>query len=86
MGGQPSAFTGKIARSAGTVSGAVMCSRVLGLIREQVFAGMFGAGYAYDAFVVAGGVGQEDFTFFFFFLTKRGRNSFVSVSFFRLKV
>lgn len=30
-----------------------MCSRVLGLIREQVFAGMFGAGYAYDAFVVA---------------------------------
>lgn len=53
MAGQPSAFTGKIARSAGTVSGAVMCSRVLGLIREQVFAGMFGAGYAYDAFVVA---------------------------------
>ena len=53
MGGQPSAFTGKIARSAGTVSGAVMCSRVLGLVREQVFAGMFGAGYAYDAFVVA---------------------------------
>lgn len=30
-----------------------MCSRVLGLIREQVFATMFGAGYAYDAFVVA---------------------------------
>lgn len=30
-----------------------MCSRVLGLIREQIFAGMFGAGYAYDAFVVA---------------------------------
>jgi putative peptidoglycan lipid II flippase len=30
-----------------------MCSRVLGLIREQVFAGLFGAGYAYDAFVVA---------------------------------
>ncbi|MHB8790728.1 MAG: murein biosynthesis integral membrane protein MurJ [Desulfobulbaceae bacterium] len=53
MAHQPSAFTGKIARSAGTVSGAVMCSRVLGLVREQVFAGMFGAGYAYDAFVVA---------------------------------
>jgi putative peptidoglycan lipid II flippase len=53
MGDQPSAFTGKIARSAGTVSGAVMCSRLLGLVREQVFAGMFGAGYAYDAFVVA---------------------------------
>jgi len=53
MGSEPSAFTGKIARSAGAVSGAVMCSRVLGLVREQIFAGMFGAGYAYDAFVVA---------------------------------
>lgn len=30
-----------------------MCSRVLGLIREQVFASLFGAGFAYDAFVVA---------------------------------
>lgn len=30
-----------------------MCSRVLGLVREQIFAGMFGAGLAYDAFVVA---------------------------------
>ncbi|AGF79665.1 integral membrane protein MviN [Desulfocapsa sulfexigens DSM 10523] len=45
--------SGKIARSAGTVSIAVMCSRVLGLVREQIFAGMFGAGFAYDAFVVA---------------------------------
>ncbi len=42
-----------IAGSAAVVSIAVMCSRVLGLIREQVFAGMFGAGYAYDCFVVA---------------------------------
>jgi putative peptidoglycan lipid II flippase len=42
-----------IARSAGVVGVAVMCSRLLGLIREQVFAGMFGAGLAYDAFVVA---------------------------------
>jgi len=42
-----------IARSAGVVGIAVMCSRVLGLIREQVFATMFGAGFAYDAFVVA---------------------------------
>ena len=48
-----SSSTGKIARSASAVSGAVMCSRLLGLVREQVFAGMFGAGYAYDAFVVA---------------------------------
>ncbi len=45
--------TRKIARSAGAVSVAVMCSRILGLVREQVFAGLFGAGYAYDAFVVA---------------------------------
>jgi putative peptidoglycan lipid II flippase len=48
-----SSDTGRIARSAGTVSIAVMCSRVLGLVREQVFAVMFGAGFAYDAFVVA---------------------------------
>jgi len=45
--------TGKIARAAGTVSLAVMCSRVLGLLREQAFALLFGAGYAFDAFVVA---------------------------------
>ena len=42
-----------LAKSAAVVSFAVMCSRVLGLIREQVFAGLFGAGYAYDSFVVA---------------------------------
>ncbi len=42
-----------IAKSAGTVGIAVMCSRVLGLVREQVFAGLFGAGTANDAFVVA---------------------------------
>ncbi|NOQ46493.1 MAG: murein biosynthesis integral membrane protein MurJ [Desulfobulbaceae bacterium] len=53
MTAKPSSSTGKIAHSAGAVSGAVMCSRVLGLIREQIFAGLFGAGYAYDAFVVA---------------------------------
>lgn len=50
---KPSQDTGKIARSAGTVSFAVMCSRILGLVREQVFAIFFGAGYAYDSFVVA---------------------------------
>ncbi len=50
---QAAGTTASIARSAGAVSIAVMCSRVLGLVREQVFAGMFGAGYAYDAFVVA---------------------------------
>ncbi len=44
---------GTIAKSAAVVGIAVMCSRVLGLVREQVFAGLFGAGYTYDAFVVA---------------------------------
>jgi len=48
-----SANSGTIARSAGVIGIAVMCSRLLGLVREQVFAGMFGAGTAYDAFVVA---------------------------------
>jgi putative peptidoglycan lipid II flippase len=47
------AHTGKIARAAGTVSVAVFASRILGLVREQIFAGLFGAGYAIDAFVVA---------------------------------
>lgn len=42
-----------MAKSAGTVGIAVMCSRVLGLVREQIFAAMFGAGFAYDSFVVA---------------------------------
>lgn len=42
-----------IARSAGIVSIAVMFSRVLGLVREVVFARFFGAGFLYDAFVVA---------------------------------
>lgn len=45
--------TGKIARAAGTVSVAVFASRILGLVREQVFAGFFGAGFAFDAYVVA---------------------------------
>jgi putative peptidoglycan lipid II flippase len=45
--------TGKIAKAAGAVSLAVLTSRILGLVREQVFAGLFGAGYAIDAFVVA---------------------------------
>lgn len=43
----------KIARSAGIVSLAVMGSRVLGLVREQVMAKYFGAGFLYDSFVVA---------------------------------
>jgi putative peptidoglycan lipid II flippase len=42
-----------VARSAGIVSIAVMFSRLLGLVREMVFARFFGAGFLYDAFVVA---------------------------------
>src|SRR5213082_2383892 len=40
-------------RATGVVGVAVMCSRVLGLIREQVFAGLFGAGKNLDAFLMA---------------------------------
>ncbi len=39
--------------AAGIVGMAVMCSRVLGLIREQVFAWLFGGGKEMDAFTVA---------------------------------
>ncbi len=41
-----------VARSAGIVSIAVMGSRLLGLVREMVFARYFGAGFLYDAFQV----------------------------------
>ncbi len=42
-----------VARSAGIVGLAVMCSRVLGLVRELVFAALFGAGRSMDAFMTA---------------------------------
>ncbi len=42
-----------IAASASSVSIAVFLSRILGLVREQVLAGLFGASTAMDAFVVA---------------------------------
>lgn len=42
-----------LARSASIVSLATMGSRVLGLVREQVFAAFFGAGIANDAFNIA---------------------------------
>src|SRR5204862_7996030 len=42
-----------VARSAGIVSIAVMFSRVFGLVREMIFARYFGAGFLYDAYVVA---------------------------------
>lgn len=40
-------------RAAGIVGAAVMLSRVLGLCRELVFAGLFGAGRGMDAFITA---------------------------------
>lgn len=42
-----------VARNAGIVSLAVMASRVLGLVRDQCFAALFGAGMQYDAFLTA---------------------------------
>ncbi len=40
-------------RAAGVVALAVVCSRILGLIREQVFAALFGGGRVMDAFTIA---------------------------------
>lgn len=43
----------RLARGAGVVGIAVMASRILGLVREQLFAALFGAGRELDAFVTA---------------------------------
>jgi putative peptidoglycan lipid II flippase len=40
-------------KAAGIIGLAVMCSRLLGLVREQVFAALFGGGLAMDAFTAA---------------------------------
>ena len=50
---KPTTKQTSVARSAGIVSIAVMFSRVLGLLREVIFAKYFGAGFLYDAYVVA---------------------------------
>ncbi len=42
-----------LARAAGLISAATMLSRLLGLIREQLFAALMGASFLADAFVVA---------------------------------
>jgi putative peptidoglycan lipid II flippase len=42
-----------VARAAGIISAATVLSRIMGLVREQVFAAQFGAGFAVDAFQVA---------------------------------
>src|SRR2546430_1427375 len=52
----PAAETGGralLARRASVVSAAVLASRVLGVVREQVFAVLFGAGRELDAFITA---------------------------------
>jgi putative peptidoglycan lipid II flippase len=41
-----------IVRSAGIVSSAVFASRITGLVRESALAGLFGAGQAYDAYLL----------------------------------
>jgi hypothetical protein len=42
----------KVTRSAGIISIAVLGSRLLGLIREQIFAAYFGTGFLKDAFTI----------------------------------
>lgn len=53
MGAEVSGSRGQLARRAGVVGLAVLSSRVLGLVREQVFAVAFGAGRVLDAYVTA---------------------------------
>lgn len=50
---KPTTKQTSVAKSAGIVSIAVMFSRVLGLVREMIFARYFGAGFVFDAYVVA---------------------------------
>src|SRR5262249_17409684 len=42
-----------LARSAGVTGAATLTSRILGLVRDQVLAALFGAGSEMDAFIVA---------------------------------
>ena len=49
---KPSTATNKLAKSAGLVGTATLTSRLLGLVRDQVLAFLFGAGNAMDAFNV----------------------------------
>jgi putative peptidoglycan lipid II flippase len=49
----PPSSSDRIARAAGLAGAATLTSRVLGLVREQVLAAMFGAGNEMDAFLVA---------------------------------
>ena len=47
------AETARLARSAGRTGLATLTSRILGLVRDQVLAALFGAGNEMDAFLVA---------------------------------
>lgn len=49
---EPEAKPHSVVRSAGIVSAAVALSRVSGLVREMIMARLFGAGQAYDAFLL----------------------------------
>ena len=50
----PTARTEKLnTKAAGIVGLAVLCSRILGLAREQIFAALFGGGRLMDAFTIA---------------------------------
>jgi putative peptidoglycan lipid II flippase len=49
----PADSSERLARAAGLAGAATLTSRILGLIREQVLAALFGAGDAMDAYLVA---------------------------------
>ncbi len=51
-GQKPASQTEGVFRSAGVASAAVLASRISGLVREGVMSRLFGAGMAYDAFLV----------------------------------
>ncbi|HEV8481112.1 MAG TPA: lipid II flippase MurJ, partial [Candidatus Eisenbacteria bacterium] len=49
----PAGEEGGLGASAGPVTAATLVSRILGVVREQVVAALFGAGNAADAFNIA---------------------------------
>jgi putative peptidoglycan lipid II flippase len=49
----PETAGARLARSAGLTAAATLTSRILGLVRDQVLAALFGAGNDMDAFIVA---------------------------------
>ena len=49
----PASSSSDLARSAGVTGAATLTSRILGLVRDQVLAALFGAGSEMDAFLVA---------------------------------